>query len=69
MVTVLILGSLRYVSYITHVQDQERKAAAVSNSSSMSTGSGGNYTVPSREMSTQTGEGSEVLIANMDSVG
>ena len=69
MIVVLILGSLRYVSYITHIQDQERKAAAASSSSSTSTGSGGNYTVPSREMSTQTGEGSEVLLANMDSVG
>ncbi|MCJ1473002.1 hypothetical protein MMC13_001651, partial [Lambiella insularis] len=61
----LILGSLRYSSYMIHVQDQERKRMATTSSSSTGS-SGGNHTTPSRSIATQTGE-SEAMIASMDS--
>ncbi|MCJ1258910.1 hypothetical protein MMC24_006744 [Lignoscripta atroalba] len=63
----LILGSLRYSSYRIHLQDQERKLAAKADASgsTSSTGSGGDtYTVPSREIGTQTGE-PEAMLASM----
>lgn len=62
---VLILGSLRYSSYMIHLQQEERKKMAASAPVSTSTGSG-NYTTPSRSASTQTGE-TDAMIANMDS--
>ncbi|KAL8660679.1 MAG: hypothetical protein Q9168_008434 [Polycauliona sp. 1 TL-2023] len=79
---VLILGSLRYVTYKIHVRDEERRIAADkakannnNNSSSSSSGSGGgnNFTVPSREMSTQTSGGgdtdTEAMLANVSRDG
>lgn len=73
--TVLILGSLRFITYKMHVRDQERRIAAdkakANNSSSTGTGSGGNnFTVPSREMSTQTsGADTEAMLANVSRDG
>ena len=48
--TVFVLSALRYSSYKTH--EKERQSASSSSSSSTA----GSHTVPSREMSTQTGE-------------
>jgi len=59
VMALLILGSLRYSSYKLHVREIEaRKAQSSSGGQGTSTGSGGGggYTVPSREMGTQTGE-------------
>ena len=64
-VTVLILGSLRYSSYMIHMQDIERKRMAAT-APTYSDSGGGNYTTPSRSTATQTGD-SEVLIASIDS--
>lgn len=59
LMAVLILGSLRYSSYKMHERDiEERKKGAQSQSSGTGTSSGsagGSFTVPSREMGTQTG--------------
>ncbi|KAI4244662.1 MAG: hypothetical protein L6R40_002866 [Gallowayella cf. fulva] len=80
---VLILGSLRYITYKIHVRDQERqieaeKAKADSRTESSSGGGGGGggkFTVPSREMSTQTGDGdteamdTEAMLANVSQDG
>lgn len=63
--TVLILGSLRYSSYMIHLQQEERKKMAAIAPLSSSSG-GGNYTTPSRSAGTQTGE-TDAMIANMDS--
>lgn len=60
----LILGSLRYGSYRKHEMEVEAKRKAARTEASTGTGSGGSgsgggspgYTVPSREMSTQTNE-------------
>ena len=69
----LILGSLRYTTYKLRVRDMEQKAAAEkakAASSSSSTGSGGgNFTVSSREMSTQTGTDTEAMLANVSKDG
>lgn len=55
-----------------HVRDQERRVAAdkaTTSSSSSSSGSGNNhFTVPSREMSTQTGD-TEAMLANVSKDG
>ena len=54
----LILGSLRYSSYKIHEQDMEqRKLEMKGHGSSTSSGSGGSYTVQSRDMGTQAGDG------------
>lgn len=75
--TVLILGSLRFITYKMHVRDQERRVAADkeakahndSSSSGSGSGSGNNhFTVPSREMSTQTGD-TEAMLANVSKDG
>ncbi|KAI9879673.1 MAG: hypothetical protein M1830_007780 [Pleopsidium flavum] len=67
---VLILSSLRYSTYKLHAREQARKLASTSSTSSSSTGTGGggggNFTVPSREAGTQTGESAEML-ANLNS--
>jgi len=63
--TVLILGSLRYSSYMIHLQQEERKKMAAIAPVSSSSGAG-NYTTPSRSAGTQTGE-TDAMIANMDS--
>ncbi|CAO1604151.1 hypothetical protein XANCAGTX0491_007716 [Xanthoria calcicola] len=74
---VLILGSLRFITYKMHVRDQERRVAADkeakahndSSSSGSGSGSGNNhFTVPSREMSTQTGD-TEAMLANVSKDG
>lgn len=52
----LILGTLRYSSYKVHERQIEARKKGVSGSTSSSSGSGGSFTVPSREMSTQTGD-------------
>ncbi|KAI9880363.1 MAG: hypothetical protein M1830_003680 [Pleopsidium flavum] len=67
----LILSSLRYSTYKLHAREQARKLASTSSSSSSSSstatgGGGGNFTVPSREAGTQTGESAEML-ANLNS--
>jgi hypothetical protein len=63
---VLILGSLRYSSYMMHLQDQERKKMASMNLSSSGSGDGGsNFTTPPRSTSTQTGE-SETMSSSVD---
>lgn len=55
MMAVLILGSLRYGSYKMHERELEVRKKEVSSQSS-ETGTGtGSFTVPSREMGTQTG--------------
>ncbi|KAL8678755.1 MAG: hypothetical protein Q9186_004906 [Xanthomendoza sp. 1 TL-2023] len=77
---VLILGSLRYITYKLHIRDQEQKIAAekakANTSSSSGSGGGGgggnNFTVPSREMSTQTmgaGADTEAMLANVSRDG
>ncbi|KAL8771276.1 MAG: hypothetical protein Q9209_003181 [Squamulea sp. 1 TL-2023] len=74
---VLILGSLRYITYKMHVRDQERqiaaekaKARAASSSGSGVGGGGNNFTVPSREMSTQTNDAdTEAMLANVSKDG
>ncbi|KAL8734546.1 MAG: hypothetical protein Q9166_001446 [cf. Caloplaca sp. 2 TL-2023] len=73
---VLILGSLRYITYKMHVRDQERQIAASksnNNSSSTTSSPGGNhnFTVPSREMSTQTNGSAdtEAMLANVSRDG
>ncbi|KAL8995166.1 MAG: hypothetical protein Q9169_005051 [Polycauliona sp. 2 TL-2023] len=72
---VLILGSLRFATYKMHVRDQERRIAAdkakTSSASSSSSGSSSNFTVPSREMSTQTGgdADTEAMLANVSRDG
>ncbi|KAL9589013.1 MAG: hypothetical protein Q9179_007992, partial [Wetmoreana sp. 5 TL-2023] len=74
----VILAFLRYNSYQAHLRDQEQKAATAAaenaknknNPSSSSTSSGGgNFTVPSREMSTQTGTDTEAMLANVSRDG
>ncbi|MCJ1403815.1 hypothetical protein MMC11_007038 [Xylographa trunciseda] len=60
----LILGSLRYSSYMIHMQEIERKRMATTSTSTDS--GGGNYTIPSRSTATQTGD-SDVMIASIDS--
>ena len=63
LMAVLILGSLRYVTYKMHERDlEERKKGTSSQSTGTGTGmgtsagsAGGSFTVPSREMGTQTG--------------
>ena len=62
---VLILGSLRYSSYMIHMQEIERKHMAAIPPTNTDSG-GGNYTTPSRSTATQTGD-SEALIASIDS--
>ncbi|KAL8830538.1 MAG: hypothetical protein Q9170_005690 [Blastenia crenularia] len=72
---VLILGSLRYTTYKLHVMDQEQRLAAekvkaaASSSSSTGGGGGGGFTVPSREMSTQTDNDTEAMLANVSKDG
>ncbi|MCJ1385139.1 hypothetical protein MMC17_008258 [Xylographa soralifera] len=61
----LILGSLRYSSYMIHMQEIERKRMATTTPTYTDSG-GGNYTTPSRSTATQTGD-SEVLVASIDS--
>lgn len=61
LMAVLILGSLRYGSYKMHERDIEARKQAGSQSSGTGTGSGSGsggagFTVPSREMGTQTEE-------------
>ncbi|MCJ1285561.1 hypothetical protein MMC26_004902 [Xylographa opegraphella] len=62
---VLILGSLRYSSYMMHMQDVERKRMAATAPTYTDSG-GGNYTTPSRSTATQTGD-SDVMVASIDS--
>ncbi|KAL2055294.1 hypothetical protein ABVK25_004632 [Lepraria finkii] len=52
----LILGTMRYSSYKVHERQIEARRKGWSGSTSSSSGSGGLSTVPSREMSTQTGD-------------
>ncbi|KAL8906241.1 MAG: hypothetical protein Q9171_006346 [Xanthocarpia ochracea] len=77
---VLILGSLRFITYKMHVRDQERQIAADkakadhnNNNNSSSSGSNNNsnnFTVPSREMGTQTSGGdAEAMLANVSRDG
>ncbi|MCJ1433706.1 hypothetical protein MMC27_003070 [Xylographa pallens] len=61
----LILGSLRYSSYMIHMQEIERKRMAATAPTYTDSG-GGNYTTPSRSTATQTGD-SEMLVASIDS--
>ncbi|KAL8931193.1 MAG: hypothetical protein Q9216_007259, partial [Gyalolechia sp. 2 TL-2023] len=70
----LILGSLRYTTYWLHVREQEarlaaEKANAAAGSSSGGGGGGPGFTVPSREMSTQTGTDTEAMLANVSRDG
>ncbi|KAL8708723.1 MAG: hypothetical protein Q9220_006449 [cf. Caloplaca sp. 1 TL-2023] len=74
----LILGTLRYTTYRIHVMDEERKAAAekskaeaeFESGSGGGGGRGGNFTVNSREMGTQTGSAdTEAMLANVDKDG
>ena len=56
---VLILGSLRYSTYKIHEREMEARrkgGVSVVGQGTSSTGSGASFTVPSREMGTQTGE-------------
>lgn len=56
----LILGSLRYSSYKLHEREivaREKGLPRTTTGSSTSSGSGASFTVPSREMGTQTNEG------------
>ncbi len=55
----LILGSLRYSSYKIHEQEMEQRKMELKahGSSTSSSGSGGSYTVQSRDMGTQAGDG------------
>ncbi|MCJ1249916.1 hypothetical protein MMC30_007142 [Trapelia coarctata] len=62
---ILILGSLRYSSYMIHLQQEERKKMGANAPVSSNSGAG-NYTTPSRSASTQTEE-TGAMIANMDS--
>ncbi|MCJ1395321.1 hypothetical protein MMC18_008205 [Xylographa bjoerkii] len=61
----LILGSLRYSSYMIHMQELERKRMAATPTTYTESG-GGNYTTPSRSTATQTGD-SEAMVASIDS--
>ncbi|KAL8729435.1 MAG: hypothetical protein Q9181_005004 [Wetmoreana brouardii] len=74
----VILAFLRYNSYQAHLRDQEQKAAAAAaaenaknnnNNNPSSSSGGGNFTVPSREMSTQTGADTEAMLANVSRDG
>ena len=63
LMAVLILGSLRYGSYKMHERDIEARKQAGSQGSGSGTGSGSGsgsggagFTVPSREIATQTEE-------------
>lgn len=57
LMAVLILGSLRYSSYKIHERNfEEMKKGASSQSSGTGTSGGTGFTVPSREMGTQTEE-------------
>ena len=66
---VLILGSLRYSTYMTHMQDQERKkmsslsSSSSGRTSSSASGDGPAYTTPSRETGTQT---TEAVLGSME---
>ncbi|KAL2039111.1 hypothetical protein N7G274_008160 [Stereocaulon virgatum] len=56
----LILGTLRYSSYKVHERELEARKKGSSggtSSNSSSSGSAGSFTVPSRDMATQTGDG------------
>ncbi|MCJ1268204.1 hypothetical protein MMC22_008090 [Lobaria immixta] len=71
----LILGSLRYSTYKMHERDHERELTAASfstQSSNTSSSGAGNYTVPSREMATQTsppGGEAHAVLASADEGG
>ncbi|KAI4137142.1 MAG: hypothetical protein L6R39_007453 [Caloplaca ligustica] len=79
----LILGSLRYTTYKIHLREQDKRLAAekvraeAGSQSSGGAGAGGggggggsgNFTVPSREMSTQTGADTEAMLANVSKDG
>ena len=57
LMALLILGSLRYGSYKMHEREiVERKKGAGSQGAGTGTGAGVGFTVPSREMATQTEE-------------
>ena len=67
---ILILASLRYTTYMIHLQDEERKRmeretnnGKTNSGTGAGTGGGAAYTTPSREMGTQTGEGGTELAA------
>lgn len=67
----LILVSLRYITYQMHRRDQEQKAAAqkAKENATSSGGGGSSFTVPSREISTQTGADTEAMLANVSKDG
>ena len=69
----MILASLRYATYMSHVQDQERaKMARLRDPPpSADAGSGGGepkYTTPSRSAGTQTGQ-TDAMLASMKEDG
>lgn len=72
LMAVLILGSLRYGSYKMHEREMEaRKVEAGSQSAGTGTGGGSGgvgFTVPSREMGTQTDEKS-AMVDKSENVG
>lgn len=65
-----MLGSLRYSTYMMHLQQQERQIIAdaekASRKASKGVGGGPAYTTPARSVSTQTGENTEAVFASMD---
>jgi len=68
----LILGSLRYSSYKLHEREIEARkkglppAASQGTSTSSGSGGGANFTVPSREIGTQTSEGGDGIDKAVD---
>ncbi|KAL8744338.1 MAG: hypothetical protein Q9190_003410 [Brigantiaea leucoxantha] len=73
IMAVMILGSLRYSTYKLHVREQEKRRDEEMKQTQSPTsrggqggggGVGGSYTVPAREMGTQTGE-TEAMLANV----
>ena len=69
--TVLILGSLRYATYMGHVQEEERKKMEkLGNPTNSAEGSSSSFTIPSRSIGTQTEAGqAEAVLAEVASSG
>ena len=66
---VLILGSLRYSAHMTHLAQIERQKMQEEQKraeKAMRSSAGGNYTVPARSMSTQTGDNTDTVLSSMD---
>ena len=71
MTIVLVVVNLYLYSSYHARRDKEQKAAAEKSKhdATSSSGSGGQYTVSSREMSTQTGADTEAMLANVSKDG